>query len=109
MKYLSMFLLLLLLATAVNAAKVAETRVALIGDSKEANILADLALVKLSDDKNITFLERAEIVKILQEHKLVNWSKDSNEMIRLGEILNVELFAVLHIEENQYFFVVFDA
>ncbi len=103
MKWLSLFLLLFL-ALGLNAAKVA-----LIGDSNEANLVADLVLTKLSDDENITFLERMELVKIIQEQKLTNWSQDSNEMIRLGKILNVELFAVLHIEDKQYSFVVFDA
>lgn len=106
---MNFFLSVILFLLASLAMSAAETRVALIGDSKDANILADLALVKLSDDKNITCLERSAVGKIIQEHKLANWSKNSNEMIRLGEILNVELFAVLHVEDKQYFFVVFDA
>ena len=65
------------------------TKTVLIGDQK----LADLAIAELSGDTNFEFYERAEIDKILDEHKLYRAGLSSTELMKLFP--HAELIAVI--------------
>ena len=106
MRKLFFVLLLSCIGILVQAAPV---KIALIGNSPETDKATDIALAELSKESEIILLERKEINKITAEHKLSSWSQGSNEIIRLGKLLNVDIFAVLLSENKDYFFVVFDA
>ena len=93
----------------IGAGAFGKTKIALIGDSKETTQVADMVLAKMADNDNLDFLERKEIDKITAEHKLSNWSHGASEIIRLGKLLKVDIFAVLRSENKKYFFVVFNA
>lgn len=89
--------------------RLTETKVALIGDSAKAKEIADLVLVNLSNHEKITLLERESINKVIKEHKLASWFHNSKDRIQLGELLNVDLFAVLQVKDKSCKFMVFDA
>jgi hypothetical protein len=104
-KLVTILLILLAICTGVTAKK----KVALIGNSTEADKIADLALGDFSNHEKITLLERESINKVIKEHKLANWSHNSKDRIQLGKLLNVDLFAVLQVKDERCKFVVFDA
>jgi hypothetical protein len=71
----------------------AKTKLALLGTSKESRIIADLVLSENSE--NFAFLERQDIEVVLQEQKLSLSGFSSKDMLKVGELLNVDLFAII--------------
>ncbi|MDR0335885.1 MAG: CsgG/HfaB family protein, partial [Planctomycetaceae bacterium] len=92
-KYLQMMMVFLIfLAEFVHAAT---PRLAIIsGGDPKPNELLVLAEAKLFDNKGVELLERLEIDKVLAEQKLSGLFNTENA-IELGQILKVDLFAVL--------------
>ena len=79
----------------MGAGAFAKTKIALIGDSKKTNQLADMVLAKMADNDNLEFLERAAIEKVLKEHKLQSSGLSSNQIPIIAKILHTDIFAVL--------------
>jgi hypothetical protein len=73
----------------------AKTKVALIGDSKKTNQVADLVLAKMSDNDKLEFLERSAIEKVLKEHKLQDSGLSSKQIPVIAKFLHADVFAVL--------------
>ncbi len=74
------------------------TRVAVVGNTPDKMIddLLTVATVRLSDDADLQVLDRENVAKILAEQKLTlaGWV-DPKQAVRVGKLLNVELFAVI--------------
>lgn len=77
----------------------AKTRLALLGTNKNTKIIADLVLSQNSD--KFDFLERQDVEKILKEQKLSLSGLSTKDMLKLGELLDVELFAILLYPDNK--------
>ena len=73
----------------------AKTKIALIGDSKETNQVADMVLAKMADNDDLEFLERSAIEKVLKEHKLEKSGLTSKQIPIIAKILHTDIFAVL--------------
>ena len=78
----------------------AKTKIALIGDSPKTKQIADMILVKQANNKDIEFLERLEIEKVLNEHKLQYRGLDNKQMPLIARILHADVFAVLSSAKN---------
>ena len=89
---LSLFLVFIL-HVGYNAT--AKELIAVIGTDKKTIKLADMVMVKLSE-KNVSFVERIKINKILKEQKL-SASKlvNASSLIRTGVILRADIIVVL--------------
>lgn len=80
----------------------AETKIALIGDSLEANELADRVLVKLSKKTDFELLERRQIEAILKERKLQTFALTGRKLTKLAKILYADIFVIIStIDKNQ--------
>lgn len=73
-----------------------DMKIAFIGDSKEAEALADIVLVTMSQEKGVSVFERQEIDKILKEHKLQKGGLTSNEVILLSKFVHVDFFILIN-------------
>jgi len=102
--------LLLLTAGAAGA-----TRVAIVGADPGAGFgkVLDLATTEFRDSKDIDALERAQMERILREHELAvsNGVADGERAVKAGQLLHVDLFAVLEGggSDKGFGVVVFDA
>jgi hypothetical protein len=85
----------LLMCSMVNFAQGAAIKIALVGNSPEANKVADLVLVEMQKDNDIEFLERNDVKKILKEHKLIATGMSGYGLVKLNQFLHVDLFAVI--------------
>ena len=79
----------------VGTGAFAKTKIALIGDSKETQQVADLVLAKMADSNELEFLERAAIEKVLKEHNLQKSGLGSKQIPVIAKILHTDIFAVL--------------
>ena len=79
----------------MGAGAFAKTKIALIGDSKKTNQVADLVLAKMADNDNLEFLERSAIEKVLKEHKLQGSGLSNKQIPVIANILHANIFAVL--------------
>ncbi len=87
----------------------ADIKIALIGTSEKADKIVDLTLSQLSKDKELALLERESINKILKEHRLAGLLYNSNDIIKIGGLLRVDVFAVLRTDGSNVLITVFDA
>ncbi len=93
----------------------AATRVAIVGTDAgaEAGKVLDLAIAEFKDSKDIEVLERAQIDHVLREQELSlgNRAPDAERAVKAGQLLRVDLFAVLEGGGPEQLFgvVVFDA
>lgn len=91
------------------------TRLALVASQSNNTVeqLLTLATAKLSNVDGIVLLERQEIRRLLEEHKLtLSGLVDADQAIMLGKLLPVEVFAVVELDtedERALGIVVFDA
>ena len=74
----------------------ASAKIAIVGDSPEADKVADLALAILSTKDNIAILERGEIDKLLKEHKLSHSGMTAAELSQFARIAHVDVFAIIN-------------
>lgn len=88
-------LLLLWLFCISFTLEAAEVKIALIGDSKEAENVADTVMAGLSREENIFILERQEIDKILKEYKLQKGGLTSSEVVLLAKFIHVDFFVLI--------------
>ncbi len=107
-----LFLLLVLTATQLSAA----TKVALVSNGGAGDVInaaIDLATVRLSSASDFTLLERKEIDRVLDEHKLsLGGLVNAEQAVSAGKLLTVDLFAVVETAEQGKLasgLVVFDA
>ena len=102
-KLVGLIFVVVFMATGIPAK--CEVKLAIVpgGDPKPDALLA-LAEAKLFELKNVALLERAEIDKVLAEQKLTGMFNATNA-VELGQILKVDLFAVLETTS----IVIFDA
>jgi len=89
-----MILLFFLLASCFMRA--ADLKVAVVGDSPDAEKTADMVLTVLSERKDIAVLERGEIDKLLREYKLARTGMTAAELAGFAKIAHVDLFAVIN-------------
>lgn len=93
----------------------AATRIAIVGTDAgtETSKVLDLALAEFKGSKDIEVLERAQIDRVLreQEFSLGNRTPDAERAVKAGQLLRVDLFAVLEGggPKQPYGVVVFDA
>jgi len=83
----SLFLIILLFAVLTVCGE--PKKLALIGDEKTCALL----MVELSNDDNIQLLERAEIDKVLKEHKLSDSGLAASQLAKLFP--HVDIFALI--------------
>jgi len=92
------FLLNLLIVALTLAKCQAATRVALVADKAEGDVvkILDLATVKLGQEKEIELLSRDEIQRVLAEQQLtLDGTLNPSRLVTAGKLLKVDLFAVL--------------
>ena len=77
-------------------AQAVTVRIAVIGDSPQANKTADMVLVKLSKTSSVELLERQRIEEVLKERKLQSSTLAGRKFIKLGKILHTDIFALIH-------------
>lgn len=95
------FFITLIISIAISVLSSAEDiKVAVIGNSPESDIIADLVLAELSSKQGIATYERNEIQKILQEQKLASSELTSNKALLSLQILHADIFAVLSASPN---------
>lgn len=89
-------ILFLLLLSCFFTVYAADKKIAIIGDSLEANQVADVALIELATSDSVAVLERTEIEKILKEQKLSASTLTADNFAQLSKISHVDVFAIIN-------------
>jgi hypothetical protein len=98
MKRFSLTITILVSALQLSAQTNANTRVALVSDSGDAQVanVLDLATATLGQEKGIELLDRAAIARVLAEQNLsLSGAVNANSVVSAGKLLSVDLFAVI--------------
>jgi hypothetical protein len=91
-----MILFFVLLVNCFNIILAVESKIAIVGDSPQADKVAALVLTKLSAKDNIVILERGEIDKLLKEQKLSRSGMTAAQLAGFARIAHVDISAVIN-------------
>ena len=89
-----LFLVILCLCT-ICIIMTAEVKVALVPTAPELAPVADQALVAMSNDPGVEFLERTDIETILKERNLTAAGLTGTNLIDLSKTIHADIFAVI--------------
>ncbi len=83
---------LLLLANSALSAD--DVKIALLPQTQQEKIIAALSIARISNDKNITFLERSRIEEVLREKHLSASGFSCSKAMQLGKLIHTDVIVI---------------